>query len=84
MDTELQAYYEARIALFAEKGWKDLIEDVVNIRNSVDTISGIPDAASLHFKQGELSILSWLINLEDNSNHAYEELKAEYANSNGL
>lgn len=77
MDKQLQDYYEARLSMFSERGWKDLIEDVVKIQQTVDTISGIPDAKTLHFKQGELSILNWLLNLEEVSNEAYNELKGE-------
>lgn len=77
MDKQLQDYYEARLSMFSERGWKDLIEDVVKIQQTVDTISGIPDAKTLHFKQGELSILNWLLNLEESSNEAYTELKGE-------
>lgn len=77
MDKQLQDYYEARLSMFSERGWKDLIEDVVKIQQTVNTISGIPDAKTLHFKQGELSILNWLLNLEESSNEAYTELKGE-------
>lgn len=77
MDKQLQDYYEARLSMFSERGWKDLIEDVVKIQQTVNTISGIPDAKTLHFKQGELSILNWLLNLEEVSNEAYNELKGE-------
>lgn len=84
MDKQLQDYYEARFSMFAERGWRDLIEDVAKIQQSVNTISGIPDAKTLHFKQGELSILTWLMNLEATSLETYTELKGENENLDGL
>lgn len=84
MDKQLQDYYESRFSMFAERGWRDLIEDVVKIQQAVNSISGIPDAKALHFKQGELSILNWLLNLEATSLETYNEMKGENANSDGL
>ena len=74
MTPELQRYYEARFDTMATEGWKDLMEDVDTMINSLNNISTIPDEASLHFKKGELSILTWLRTLKEVSERAYEEL----------
>jgi len=74
MTPELQRYYEARFDLMSKEGWKDLMEDVDTMINSLNNISTIPDEASLHFKKGELSILTWLRTLKEVSERAYEEL----------
>ena len=50
------------------------MEDVDTMINSLNNISTIPDEASLHFKKGELSILTWLRTLKEVSERAYEEL----------
>ena len=71
---DLQKYYEARFDLMSKEGWKDLMEDVDTMINSLNNISTIPDEASLHFKKGELSILTWLRTLKEVSERAYEEL----------
>jgi hypothetical protein len=71
---ELQKYYEERFSTMATVGWKDLMEDIDNMINSLNNISTIPDEKSLQFKKGELSILTWLKTLKQVSTQAYEEL----------
>jgi len=74
MNQELQRYYESRFDMMSMDGWKDLMEDIDTMINSLNNISTIPDEASLHFKKGELSILTWLRTLKEVSERAYEEL----------
>ena len=74
MSPELQKYYEARFDTMGTDGWKDLMEDIDNMIASLNNISTIPDEATLHFKKGELSILTWLRTLKEVSERAYEEL----------
>ena len=71
---ELQKYYENRFSTMGTDGWLDLIEDIDNMIASLNNISTIPDEATLHFKKGELSILTWLRTLKEVSERAYEEL----------
>jgi hypothetical protein len=74
MDKELQQYYEERFNTMATPGWNDLMEDIDNMINSLNNISVISDEKDLQFKKGELSILTWLKNLKQVSERAYEEL----------
>ena len=74
MTPELQKYYEARFDLMSKEGWKDLMEDIDTMIESLNNISTIPDETSLNFKKGELSILTWLRTLKEVSERAYEEL----------
>jgi hypothetical protein len=74
MTPELQKYYEDRFSTMATAGWKDLMDDIDNMINSLNNISTIPDEKSLQFKKGELSILVWLKTLRQVSTQAYEEL----------
>ena len=74
MSPELQKYYEARFDLMSKEGWKDLMEDIDTMIESLNNISTIPDEKSLHFKKGELSILVWLKTLRQVSTQAYEDL----------
>jgi len=74
MTQELQKYYEARFDLMSKEGWKDLMEDIDTMIESLNNISTIPDEKSLHFKKGELSILTWLRTLKEVSERAFEEL----------
>ena len=74
MNQELQKYYEARFEMMSTKGWKDLVEDVDKIIVSLNNISTIDSEKDLQFKKGELSILTWLVNLKEISERAYEEI----------
>jgi len=74
MTPELQKYYESRFTMMATEGWKDLLEDIDNMIEPLNNISTIDDEKSLQFRKGELSILTWLKNLKQVSERAYEDL----------
>lgn len=77
MTPELQSYYESRLLMFSEKAWRDLVEDVQGMMAATNTLSGIEDEKTLHFRKGEISIMRWILSLEDMTSEAYEQLKAE-------
>jgi hypothetical protein len=74
MTPELQAYYEARAEMFASKGWQDLIEDIKAMRDSTDTVASIDDLRKLGVRQGEVSMMDWLLNLQRVSDETFLEL----------
>ena len=74
MNPELQKYYESRFSMMATEGWRDLVEDIDNMVNALNNISVVQDEKDLQFKKGELSILTWLKNLREVSERAYEEI----------
>lgn len=75
MTEELRKYYENRISMFASEGWRDLIEDVIEMENATNDISPIQDEKTLHFRRGELSIMRWILSLEHTSRAAFDDLK---------
>lgn len=77
MDRELQDYYEERFSMCSSKGWKQLVEDVEKMKESVDTLKGAETIESLFFKKGELSIIQWILSLEDSSREVYDQLQEE-------
>ena len=74
MNKELQTYYEERFSTMATEGWRDLMEDVERMIEPLNNISTITDEKSLQYRKGELSILTWLQNLKQVSERAYEDL----------
>lgn len=74
MDRELELYYENRFNLFAEQGWKDLIEDIDVRIAAIQGIKGIKDVETLFTRQGELDALEWLKSLPELSERAFAEL----------
>jgi hypothetical protein len=81
MNRELQDYYEARFAMMATQGWKDLVDDVVTMIEATDRLGGIETEQQLHFKKGELSIMNWIKTLRESSTEVYEQLLAEEENA---
>jgi hypothetical protein len=74
MTPELQKYYEERFSTMATVGWRDLMEDVERMIEPLNNIATIADEKSLQYRKGELSILTWLKNLKQVSERAYEDL----------
>jgi len=74
MTPELEKYYTDRFEMMSTEGWKDLIEDIDKIIATLNNISVIDSEKDLQFKKGELSILTWLKNLKEISERAYEEI----------
>ena len=83
MTPELQRYYESRFDMMRTDGWKELMEDIDTMINSLNNISTIPDEKSLQFKKGELFILTWLKTLKQVSTQA-ETINALTANLTAL
>jgi hypothetical protein len=81
MNRELQDYYENRFAMMATKGWQDLLEDLDLMLKSTDTVKGVETVEQLHFRKGEISIMTWLRNLRESSNEVYEQLQEESENA---
>jgi hypothetical protein len=71
---ELQKYYEERFSMMATAGWRELMEDVDVMINSLNNLAVITNESELQFKKGELSILNWLKSLKDASERAFEDL----------
>jgi len=81
MNRELQDYYENRFAMMATQGWQDLLEDLELMLSSTDTVKGVETIEQLHFRKGEISIMTWLKNLRESSNEVYEQLQEESENA---
>ena len=80
MNRELQKYYEERLDMMSSDAWRELMDDVQKMLDATDNLSGVT-VDNLRFKQGEVSIMHWLLNLADTSEKAYDQLKEEDANT---
>jgi hypothetical protein len=75
MDLELQRYYEDRLEMCGSQAWKDLMIDVAEMLKTTDTLSGIQDEKSLHFRRGEVSMMRWMLSIAQVSEDAYKDLQ---------
>ena len=73
MSPELQQYYEDRLSMMSTKAWKQLIEDLLDMRTLYENIRTC-DKDTVEFRRGQVDILDYMIGLKDMSEKAYEEL----------
>lgn len=73
MDLELQKYYESRFEMFAHPAWRDLMEDVQSMLDATNTLSGVTPE-NVGFRQGEVSIMRWMLSLQKTTEESYKEL----------
>lgn len=73
MSPELQQYYEDRLSMMSTKAWKQLIEDLLDMRTQYENIRTC-DKDTIEFRRGQVDILDYMIGLRELSETAYEEL----------
>lgn len=61
----------------ATTGWKQLVEDVEELKKSYELVSNVKSPDDLYFRKGQLDIIYWLLNLKEISEQSYEDLKRE-------
>lgn len=79
MDKDVEEYYENYTELFATKGWKQLVDELEEEAESLDTITTVSEIDELHYRRGKLSVLTRVLNLKDILDAAFEEVKAQNA-----
>lgn len=78
MDKEqLQHYYEETFSMMASKGWKYFVEDMENLRKTVDSVSNTLNAEDLFFKKGQLDILTLILTRKKICEESYNQLTGE-------
>lgn len=73
-DKELQKFYEQRFDLFMQEGWKDLVEDFQELAKQVGDITKCNDEPDLWYKRGQLEMINYIVNLQELTERAFEEL----------
>lgn len=77
MNKETEVYYNNYFELFRTKGWKQLVEELVNNSLVINNISSTKDELDLNFRKGQLNIIGSLVNLETTIQNAFEEANSE-------
>jgi hypothetical protein len=72
---EDELYYNNFFDMFRSDGWKQLLEELKANVAMLDQVAHIKDTEDLRNKQGQLLVLSNLINLEDTLLMSYEDSK---------
>ena len=74
MDEKLHRYYENRFETMATQGWKDLVDDVQGMYDSLNQVMPITNEQELHLRRGQLDILNWILTLKQASEASFEQL----------
>ena len=68
---------EDRLNLFVKDEWIELKAELENLYTSYEKIHDIENEKQLHFRQGQLSTLGMIINLEESTKLALEQIATE-------
>jgi len=66
---------ETRLDLFEHDGWRDVVNELKNISDSINDIDGIRDEKGLWEAKGKLQVLNYIINLENVTRTTMEQLE---------
>ena len=69
-----EEYYRARQDLIEQDGWRDLVEELKNLKEIYSKIDSVESEKDLWFAKGQVSILRQMIALEEATKLAVEEL----------
>jgi len=67
-------FYHNRLSLVEQDGWRDLVEELSNLKDQIDTLDTVENVSDLWFIKGQLSIIRQVIGLEDATHQAVEQL----------
>lgn len=74
MDRELEKYYNNYFDLFNTDGWKQLVKELMDNAQAINSVEATKDPNDLYLRKGQLNALAFIINLEDSVNNSYKEL----------
>ena len=60
----------------SSQAWKDLMDDVQQMLDATNRLDGVT-AETLQYKQGEVSIMRWMLALKEVSEQTFEQLKKD-------
>jgi len=74
VDDQTKQFYRNRTDLVEQDGWRDLIEELKNLKEIYNKLDSIESEKDLWFAKGQVSILRQMIALEEATKIAVEEL----------
>ena len=68
---------EKRLDLFMHESWTVWLQELTTMAESLENISNIDDEKTLFINKGAVGILNMMINLEDTTKYALDQLDHE-------
>jgi len=72
---DLSKFYDDAFDMMSTQGWKDLMEDILKVKNSYDKLSSVTETHNLDFRRGQMDILNWLYGLKGAYEQTYKDLQ---------
>jgi len=69
-----QEVLEQRLDMFQHDGWRELMNEYTKLAESLEKIYDIEDVKTLHERRGQVFSLNMIINLEESTKLALEQL----------
>lgn len=67
-------FYNNRLSLVEQDGWRDLVEELDTLSKNVNSLDSVENERDLWFAKGQLSILRQMMSMEEATKLAAEEL----------
>lgn len=77
IDKEVEEYYSKYFDLFRTEGWKQLIEELKQNAMLINSVENTKDSEDLFIRKGQLKVLAYLLNFENNMETSFNELEKE-------
>ena len=68
-------FLEKRIDLFSSEAWSLFTEELTQMAQSLENIQTIEDEKTLYLRRGQVDILNMIINLEETTKLALDQLE---------
>ena len=77
IDKDLELYYRNAADMFATDGWQQLMKDLADNANIINSVEYTKDNDDLNFRKGQLSVLGSILSLKNQLDAAEVEALAE-------
>lgn len=75
MTQDEERYYEAYFDTFASKGWKQFIEDMQGLEETLNDLASINDADSFFLRKGQAQIVARILGFQSAVERSYKDAK---------
>jgi hypothetical protein len=72
---DLSQFYDDAFDMMSTQGWKDLMEDILKVKDSYDKLSSVTETHPIDFRRGQMDILNWLYGLKEAYGRTYKDLQ---------
>jgi hypothetical protein len=79
MTPEQQKAFERRLDMCSSEAWAELIEELDEFVEVIDTVRGVKTVEELFKRQGKLELCDWIKSIKETSELTYQQFKDDDA-----